>query len=123
MSTNIRCIVILLSIVAVSVLMSGCTVNHGTFTVASTKLVRLNEFELDKAGRVKGVQGEDVAHIIVFIPTGTPTLKTAMDNALDQGAGDVLTDVRIETWNFYIPLLYGQNGWSVKGDVVKTRKN
>ncbi len=32
-------------------------------------------------------------------------------------------DLRIKSWGFYIPYIYGQAGWSVKGDVVKTRKN
>lgn len=102
----------------------GCITHHGDFTVASTKLVRLNEFELDKADRVKGIEGEDIAHTIVFVPTkANPTLKTAMDNALDNGRGDVMTDVTIDFIDFYIPFIYGQCGWIVKGDVVKTRRN
>jgi hypothetical protein len=109
---------------AVVLMGSGCTVHHGNFTVASTKLVRLDEFDLDKADRVKGVQGEDVTHLIVFIPTGgPPTLKTAMDRALEKGNGDVMTDVTIDFESFYIPYIYGRNGWYVKGDVVKTRRN
>ena len=101
----------------------GCMTHQGDFTVASTKLVRLNEFELDKAGRVKGAEGRDIAHIIVFIPTGVPNIKTAMDEALVNGGGDVMTDLTIDSYYWYIPYIYGQQGWIVKGDVIKTRRN
>ena len=106
-----------------ALLTGGCMIHHGDFTVATTKLVRLNEVELDKATRVKNVEGDDTAHIIIFIPTGNPNLKTAMDNALEKGGGDVMTDVRIDNSFFYIPYIYGQVSWTVKGDVVKTRRN
>ena len=102
----------------------GCVVRHGDFTVASTKLFRLSDFELDKADRVKGVEGKDVLHLICIFPTkGNVTIEEAMDNALDQGQGDIMSDVVIKSWSFYVPYIYGQQGWSVKGDVVKTRNN
>ncbi|MHC5066425.1 MAG: hypothetical protein ACYTG5_20920, partial [Planctomycetota bacterium] len=62
-----------------------------------------------------------VDHIIIVVPTGQPTLEGAVDNALFNGQGDVLTDASVEHWFWYIPYVYGQAGWSVKGDVVKTR--
>lgn len=102
----------------------GCTIHQGNFTVASTKVFRVSDFELDKAARVKNVEGRDVAHIICVFPTkGNVSVKEAMDNALEQGNGDMMTDVTIDSWGFYIPYIYGQFGWFVKGDVVKTRKN
>ncbi|MDY0270035.1 hypothetical protein [Trichloromonas sp.] len=115
---------LLIIIVFLSVLFSGCTVRHGDFTVISNKLTRLSEFEVDKANRVKNVTGKDVQHIIIFIPTGgPPTVEAAVDDALEKGDGDLMTDAVIHCWNWYIPYIYGQVGWSVKGDVVKTRKN
>ena len=103
---------------------AGCVIRHGDFTVASTKVFRLSEFELEKADRAKAVEGRDVAHIIVLFPTkGNATMEEAMDRALEQGRGDMMTDVVIKSWFFYIPYIYGQQGWTVKGDVVKTRKN
>ena len=86
-------------------------------------MVRVSEFELDKADRAKGIIGQDVQHIIIFIPTGgPPTLDGALDDAFEKGGGDVMTDGVISWWFFYIPYVYGQVGWEVKGDVVKTRK-
>lgn len=122
MQNNRKHIGCLLSLAAVVLLTSGCSIRD-SFTVASTKLVRLDQFELDKANKTKNVQGEDTAHIIIFVPTGSPNLKTAMDRALEKGNGDVMTDVVIESSFFYIPYIYGQTSWKVNGDVIKTRRN
>jgi hypothetical protein len=108
----------------VILLTSGCVIRHGDFSVLSNKMLRLSEFDLAKGDRVKGVVGKDVQHIIIFIPTGgQPTLEGAIDDALDKGDGDVMTDAVVESWGWYIPYVYGQVGWSVSGDSVKTRRN
>ena len=113
------------AIVAVMLLVStGCVIRHGDFTVLSNKLVRLSNFELSKADRERGVEGRDVAHIICIIPTKMQiTLDAAIDDALSKGDGDVLTDAVVHQWGWYIPYIYGQFGWSIVGDVVKTRRN
>lgn len=103
---------------------SGCAVHHGDFTVVSNKLVDVSKFELGKADRKKGIVGEDIVHIVVLFQIGgIPTVEAAIDDALEKGNGDVLTDASIDSWFWYIPYIYGQTGWRVKGDVVKTRKN
>lgn len=116
---------ILLSFLLLScIFTSGCVVRHGDFTVLSNKIIRLSEFELDKADRAKGLVGKDVQHIIIFFPTcGPPTLAGALDDAFEKGSGDVMTDAVVHSWAWYIPYIYGQAGWKVKGDVVKTRKH
>ena len=104
--------------------LSGCVVRHGDFSVASNKLIRLSEFELGKANRVKGVVGKDVQHNIVGVSVGNvPSIEGAMDDAFAKSDGDVMTDVVIKSWHWQIFNLYGQSGWSVEGDVVKTRRN
>jgi hypothetical protein len=102
--------------------LGGCLIRHGDFTVLSSKMIRTSEFELSKADRARGIKGTDIAHIILFIPTGTPTLEDAINDALDQGGGDVMTDAVVHSWSWWA-LLYGQSGWTVEGDVVRTRKN
>jgi hypothetical protein len=108
-------------------LLSGCTVNHGDFSVISSKLVNLDEFELDKKDRVRRVEGKQVVHLIFgFIPVGDdfpPTLEGAMDDAFRYTDGDVMTDANVKSWQWAVPYIYGQAGWSIEGDVVKTRKN
>ena len=101
----------------------ACTIHHGDFTVLSNKLIRTADFDLSKADRKPNVVGRDVAHIILFIPTkGQVTLEEAVDDALSKGGGDVMTDVKVSSWFWYIPYIYGQTGWEVSGDVVKTRR-
>ncbi len=102
--------------------LSGCTIRHGDFTVASNKVMRLSDFDLDKAERTKGVEGEDIKHIIFGFPTGVPTIDAAVDDALEKGNGDVMTDAVLE-YTYWTMILYGQVGFNIKGDVVKTRKN
>lgn len=116
-SLTILCIVFLVFI------LNACSIRHGDFTVLSNKLVNLTDFELGKTDRAKGVEGEDVQNIILFIPTsGPPTLEGALDNALEKGNGDIMTDAVISWRYFYLPLIFGQQAWEVKGDVVRTRK-
>ncbi|MFW6108410.1 MAG: hypothetical protein ACOC8D_01220 [bacterium] len=90
---------------------ADCTVRHGDFTVVSNKMVRLSEFELGQAERLRRVRGTDVQRIIFVIPTsGQPTIEGAMDDAFAQTGGDVMTDAVIKQWGFYIPHIYGEAG-------------
>jgi len=90
----------------------------------SNKLVNVSDFELDKAERVKGITGKQSMHIVILFPIGSPpTLEGALDDAFRKGGGDVMTDAVVERWGWYIPYVYGQAGWRVTGDVVKTRRN
>jgi len=117
-----RRLVKLCCIIMLSFLLCSCSVRHGDFTVLSNKLIDTQAFDLNDTNR-HAVVGKDVQHIIIFIPIGgPPTLEGAIDNALDQSDGDVLTDAVIEAWGFYIPYIYGQAGWKVAGTAVKTRK-
>lgn len=102
---------------------TGCVVRQGDFTVLSTKLIRTSNFDLSGEDGAKNVEGEDMAHIIFIIPTKqNPNIEDAIDNALEKEGGDVMTDVVVESYSWYIPYIYGRAGWRVKGDVVRTRK-
>lgn len=112
----------LLAILAV-VMLSACTHNHGNYTVMSNKIVSINNFEIDKADRIKNVKGVDRSHTIFFFDTkANPNLSDALNDAFRNADGDIMTDVTVTYWNWYIPMLYGQKGWTVEGDVVKTRQ-
>ena len=104
------------------IILTGCSVRHGDFTVISNKLVRLSNLKLDDPDRRKNVEGEDMKRIIVYFSTGIPTIEGALDDAFAKGDGDVMTDAVIEYKWFYIPYIYGEQSWNVKGDVIKTRK-
>jgi hypothetical protein len=120
MKPNIFKISLMVACIVLQGMLSGCSTTSD-LTVLSSKVVRLNDFELDKADR-KDAYGEDVRHWFLCIPFGPPpTMKEALDRGLEQGGGDVFTDVRVENWGWSM-LIYSQGGWSVKGTVVKTRE-
>ncbi|MCX7044616.1 MAG: hypothetical protein NTX50_03885 [Candidatus Sumerlaeota bacterium] len=109
-------IFVLMLLAGVAAAISGCTVRLMDFTVMSTKNI-----PCDFAPRGTG-EGEDISHIIIFVPTKSqPNLKEAMDEAIESRAGDTLMNAKIYYRYWYIPLIYGQDGWTVKGDVVSTR--
>jgi len=106
--------VVLLSFAALSVLLSGCVTRIADFTLMSTKNVSLGE-KYVKIGRF---EDSDLAWMILFIPTGFPNLKTAVDNLLDRNGGELATDVVISSK--LLPLiLANQTGYKVAGDVWK----
>jgi len=68
------------------------------------------------------LQGKDVAHIILFIPTGIPNMKEAMDNAIEQKPGVVgLSNVTIKRGGWWIPFIYGQDWFEVEGNPIKEK--
>lgn|GEM_PF-1751414 len=77
----------------------------------------------DDATVVRDVEVRALTHVLLWIPTdGQPrTLESALDEALDRGRGDVLVNATVERVAWYVPLLYGEYGWIVRGDVVALR--
>ena len=93
----------------------GCSTRIGDFSVISTKNIEMDgEYEL--IGR--DVKGTDMKPIILYFPTGTPTIEGAIDDALESVDGDIMTDVII-TSNVWWLYLYGEQRYVVVGDVWK----
>ena len=57
--------------------------------------------------------------IIIFVPTGTPSLKEAIDKAIEKVPGGVaLVDgVVYHKW-FYIPYIYGEFKYTIEGTIL-----
>ncbi len=110
-----RIFVILMSVLY----MSGCTTHLTDLSMISNKNVSLNKVDIDKLPQKKNVEGEDSKFVFLFIPFGQPTLKEALNNALEKGNGDLMVDasVYMTSWWFLI----GESGIKIKGDVVNTR--
>lgn len=72
-----------LSVVSL-MLLSACTVNHGDFTVLSNKIVSTQDFDMGTSQRIRNVEGEDMAHMIIIFPTGTPRLEAALNDAFEK---------------------------------------
>lgn len=100
---------------ALALAMSGCTTRLVDFTIISSKNIDLSrgaEFKRSK----ERVNGEDMAHIIIIIPTGMPNAKEAMDRAIESVPGAVaLLDGVITQEFFWFPYIYGYSKFIVEG--------
>jgi hypothetical protein len=107
---------------ALLVAASGCTTQHLRFAALSSRPIPTLGLSKDNAQRVVPVAATVRSHTIFWIPTNTrtPTLQDAIDRALERGGGDLLVDADVEHWWLVVPFLYGQEGWTVRGDAVRS---
>jgi hypothetical protein len=98
-----------------AIALTGCTNRYLDFTLISTKNVDLTKACNFTKGKTR-VSGEDMAHIIIFIPTKEIHPKDAIDKAIESIPGCVaLLDGVIRTKWYWIPYIYGQNAVIVEG--------
>lgn len=106
---------VLMSMIVVAIAaaaMAGCTHRIGDFTMVTTKnYERQTQYKM--VGRM---EGKSVKMMILFIPTGQPDLKDAVDAAIEAGSGVYLANAVVEYTNWYA-LLFGMFGYTVTGDV------
>ncbi len=105
------------SIVALVVLLcvTGCTMRLVDFTIISTKNIDLARASTFERGDDR-VEGKDSINIIIFIPTGVPNVKQAIDSAIESVPGAVaLVDGVVSYSYFYIPYIFGQQSYIVEG--------
>jgi hypothetical protein len=102
---------------------TGCVQNHGTFSVLSNRGVDVRNIDLDAPPRATDVEGRAVAHtVLLFFPIGPGTSPNrALDDALTNGPGDLMTNAHLRSWRWSI-IVYSQSGWSVRGDVLDSRQ-
>jgi len=106
-------VLLLIFLVAVSVV--GCATRLTDFTIISTKNIDLARGADFKRGASR-VEGEDKYSIIIFIPTGTPNIKEAIDKAIESVPGAIaLLDGVITQKAFWIPYIYGEVSYVVEG--------
>ena len=96
-------------------LVSGCSTRITDFTFISSKNIDLSRGADLKRSAVR-VKGEDRKSIVIFIPTGTPNVKAALDKAIESTPGAVgLADGVITLNSWYIPYIYGESWYEVDG--------
>lgn len=102
-------------IVALGLLLSGCSIRITDFTVISTKNVSIPVKQ--QAARVKG---EDCIIVLLF-PLGIPNLKEAIDRAIENaGPGyDALIDGVAYVDNF--SFIVGKQCYRVEGTPINTK--
>ena len=99
-------------ILLLSFCISACTVNMAKFSVVSTK-----NYETDNEYKSIGnIYGEDKKYIIIFIPTGTPRIDNAIDDALSKNRAEFITDASVDYTTFYIPYIGGYNKYIINGE-------
>ncbi len=105
---------------------SACTIDHGKFTVLSTRLVDTQNFEMGSAQKLDHTEGKVQAFIIlkycivgdvIFDVGGT------LDGCFYDTDADVLTNANVSERWFWIPWIVGYYGVFADGDAMKTRKN
>ena len=98
-------------------MMASCSSRLGDFTMISTRNIDLNRVEGHRVDNTKRIEGEDVGSIIVCIPTRSPNMKEAIDDAIRKGGPNCvgLSDVVIDSYFWVIPYIYGKTGVTVKG--------
>lgn len=95
--------------------LSGCVTRLVDFTIISTKNIDLAKGASFTRAPSR-VKGQDVVGIIIFIPTGVPNIKTAIDRAIESIPGAVaLLDGVLSQKAWYIPIFFGQSGFVVEG--------
>ena len=94
--------------------LDGCSLRLGDFTVLSTKNV-------DVSGVKQGdrYSGENCINTVLGIPLGEVNWKAAMDQALEKGKGDVMIDA-VVTSKFWSLIVFGQTCVIMEGTVSKT---
>lgn len=112
------------AVLAACVLAAGCAAPRAEPLRAIGSDPRLLVGEVPAAHSVtRNVEVREVSHVIVWVPTDgqPPTLEHAISEAIERGRGDVLVNATVERVAWYVPLLYGEYGWVVRGDVVRLR--
>ena len=101
--------------IVAAVASTACTQRVADFTLLSTKNVDLSRAETFQRAPQR-TEGKSEEALILFIPTGEPSVKEAVDEAIEAAPGAVaLTDGVIHSHVFLIPLLGGTVGYTVEG--------
>lgn len=94
---------------------TACSQRILDFTVISSKNVDLSH-AADFRRATGRVVGEDSKPIITIIPTGDPSIKEAMDRAIESVPGAVaLVDGAITAHSWYFPYIFGELSIEVEG--------
>ena len=109
---------ILTSISLSLLLLSSCSHRIVDFTLISSKNIEFSKFDTYERLNSR-VTGEDTKSIIFVVPTGNPSGKEAMDEAIESVPGCVaLVDgVLTQKW-FYIPYIYGEYTFIIEGTPI-----
>lgn len=98
----------------------SCSTRLMDVTAVSTKNIDLNNMKGYSTAVNSRVKGEDVVHIVCFIPLGIPNAQEAVDKAIEKNGSSCvgLSNAVFHYKGWWIPLIYGQEKIIVEGDPI-----
>ena len=116
MKTRLTCTLALAS----AFLFSSCSTRLLEMSVAGSKDVKLSEATGYVASHNQPTKGTHRSHIFLILPFGRPNIEHALDRALENAGPNAvaLYNMTLDETDWYIPFLYGQRIYIVKGDPV-----
>ena len=110
---KLKAVVRFLVILIVMGSLVGCGGRLGDFTFLTSKQFNVPVNSMEKGARVTG---EDCANVILFIPIGHlhPSVKTAIDQAIEKEGANALVDVVVEE-SFMWALVFSSHCITVTG--------
>lgn len=101
------------------ILISACSSDRiADLTIIIPDDVPLNYNSLTGAEVRRNISGRDERPVFLMLPLGFPTLKNAVNDALKNGNGNAMTNVRIAAETDWY-LLWGFNRITVNGNVIR----
>jgi hypothetical protein len=109
-------------LIFILLLIWGCIIPRGNLSIVSTREVDMGAYYVKVADNY---EGKSIQHIIIFFPTKFygNTIEEAVNDALWQTDGDLMTNCTITQTSWYIPYIYGEDILSIKGDIWKKSSN
>ena len=93
-------------------LLSGCSMNLGTFSLVSTLKNDLDE-EYESIGQI---EGKDTQYMFLGVPTGTPRIDYAINDALINNNAVYMTNTSITYDQIFFLIYFGFMEYKVTGE-------
>lgn len=104
-------------------LLSGCTVDNGTFSAIATRPISLHTLTANNGIVAKKAERTSDQHLVAVIPLSkAPSITDAINQILDEHHADYLADVNIKFYTFRLLPWYGYSSWKIEGDAVRVYK-
>ena len=111
---------LILALMSIAVL-GGCAEKTTYLSFVVPEGTRFTSRELNSATKRVNIEGSSIRPILLVFPIGVPSFQSALNEALEEGRGDVMTNVAVTSEIKWFGL-FGYNKIAVKGEVVNTHK-
>ena len=103
-------------------LLTACRVHMSDLPVITDRDINTKDLKIERLEQHKEIVGISRRTLLFCaIPLGLPSMKQALDNALDSVDGDLMLNASIDKTS-WCAVLFGRVGYEIKGTVVNTKK-